>query len=138
MKTADGWEAECQCGQLKIRLSGDPEYVSSCCCQACQRRTGALVGVTAFFAKEQLADQQGKASDFRRIVASGKPLDYHFCPQCGSTIWWEPQARPGRIAVAAGCIADAQFPPPQRMIWTEHRHPFVMVPDDLPLFEQAP
>jgi hypothetical protein len=138
MSDAKTWEAACACGQLTIRLAGDPDYVSSCCCQACQRRTGSLYGVTAFFREAQVVERSGAASDFRRIGASGKPLDFHFCPTCGSTVWWEPQARPGRVAVAAGAVADASFPSPQRMIWTEHRHPSVLTPEGLPLFEQTP
>lgn len=130
--------AACACGQLSLRLSGDPAYVSSCCCQACQRRSGSFYAVTAFFLHDQVLEKLGRASDFRRIGASGKPLDFHFCPECGSTVWWEPQARPDRVAVAGGCFADVDFPAPQRLIWTEHRHPSVLVPDDLPTFERAP
>jgi hypothetical protein len=131
-------EATCCCGQLKIRLAGDPEYVSSCCCQACQRRSGSFFAVTAFFAEGQVVETVGERSDYRRIGESGKPLDFHFCPKCGSTVWWEPHARPGRVAVAAGMFADAAFPAPQRMIWTAHRHPWVVTPEGLPLYDRAP
>ena len=131
-------EASCACGELKVRLAGDPDYVSSCCCQQCQKRTGSFFGVTAFFREDQLVTTDGAEATFRRIGESGKPLDFHFCPKCGSTVWWEPHARPGRVAVAVGAFADSAFPAPQRMIWTEHRHPWVVTPDDLPLFERAP
>jgi hypothetical protein len=130
--------ASCHCGELSIRLAGDPEYVSSCCCQACQRRTGSLFGVTAFFREDQVIEKAGPVGDYRRIGESGKALDFHFCTNCGSTVWWEPHARPGRVAVSAGAFADTAFPAPQRMIWTEHRHPWVCTPEDLPLYERAP
>ncbi|HEY8573216.1 GFA family protein [Phenylobacterium sp.] len=132
------WEARCACGELSIRLAGDPQYVSSCCCQACQRRSGSFYAVTAFFAHDQVLEQRGPNTVFRRIGDSGKPLDFHFCPSCGSTVWWEPGARPDRIAVAGGCFADKSFPSPQRLIWTEERHPSICVADDLPTFERAP
>jgi hypothetical protein len=131
-------EAACACGELRIRLVGEPAMVSTCCCQACQRRTGSFFGVTAFFRQDQVTGQDGTPRDFTRIAESGNALDFHFCAACGSTVWWEPHARPGMVAVAAGAFADVSFPQPERMIWTEHRHPWVCTPDDLPLFDHAP
>ena len=130
--------AACACGQLSIRLSGDPVLVSSCCCQQCQRRTGAFYGVTAFFAREQVLATEGEASPFRRTGDSGAAITFHFCPRCGSNLWWDPEARPGLVAVAAGAFADPAFPPPERMVWTEHRHPWVRTPAGLALFERNP
>jgi hypothetical protein len=132
------WEGACHCGRMRIRLAGDPEYVSSCCCEACQRRTGSFFGVTAFFRDEQVLAKEGEWGDFRRTAESGATLDFHFCRSCGSTVWWEPQARPGRICVSAGMFADPAFPAPQRMIWTDHRHPWVTTPEDLPLYATSP
>lgn len=131
-------EASCCCGALTIRLTGDPEYVSSCACQACQRRTGSAFGVTAFFKAEQVAGEWGEATVFERIGASGKPLFFRFCPSCGSTVWWEALARPGRIAVAVGAFADKDFPAPQRLIWSEHKAAWVRPPDGASEYLQAP
>ena len=131
-------QAACACGRLSIRLRGEPRLVSSCCCQQCQRRTGSFFGVTAFFAREQLVETCGEATSFRRTGDSGGAITFHFCPHCGSTVWWDPEARPGLVSVAGGAFADAHFPPPQRMVWTEHRHPWVCTPEELALFEQNP
>ncbi len=112
--------------------------VSACCCQQCQKRTGALVSVQAFFAEDQVDLTEGIPSQYRRIAESGNGLDFSFCPKCGSTIWWRAQIRPGTVSVAVGAFADADFPAPQRLVWAEHRHPWVMTSDDLPLFDKAP
>jgi len=37
-----------------------------------------------------------------------------------------------------GAFAAAAFQAPQRMIWTEHKHPWICTPEDLPLYERAP
>lgn len=131
-------EATCACGGLKVTLRGDPMKVSSCCCQQCQKRTGSFYGVTAFFEEDQLTDRQGAEAVFRRIGESGKPLDFRFCPGCGSTVWWTAGARPGRVMVAGGAFADAGLPPPERIIWTEHRHPSVRVAEEVREYPGAP
>ena len=130
--------AACACGQLSIRLAGDPVRVSSCCCQQCQKRTGGFFGVTAFFEAHQVLATEGEVTEFRRTGDSGAALTFRFCPHCGSTVWWEPHARPGLVSVAGGAFADPDLPAPERMVWTEHRHPWVRIPEDLPTFERNP
>jgi hypothetical protein len=131
-------EASCACGGLRIRLRGDPDYVSSCACQQCQRRTGSAFGVTAFFSVDQVVAAEGEPVVFRRIGESGNPLLFRFCPDCGSTVWWEPVARPGRVAVAGGAFADKNFPAPQRLIWAEHKAAWVRPPDGAAEFPRGP
>jgi hypothetical protein len=131
-------EAACVCGQLKVRMQGAPEYVSSCACQACQRRTGAPFGVTAFYAAGQVVEHIGQSRTYRRIAESGNWVDYRFCPDCGSTVWWEAQARTGKVAVAGGMFADADYPPPQRMIWTDYKAEWVRPPEGAPEYPKAP
>ena len=131
-------EARCVCGQLTIRVTGDPEYVSSCACQACQRRTGGPFGVTAFFRNEQVTGHAGEASVFRRIAESGNALDFRFCQKCGSTVWWEPHGRPGRTCIAWGAFADPDFPAPQRLIWTDYKADWVHALPGAPEFPRSP
>jgi len=138
MKEGAIHEAVCACGGLQIRVKGPPDYVSSCACQACQRRTGAPFGVTAIYLNEQIVGRSGESRAWRRIAASGNWVDYHFCPTCGSTVWWEAEARPTSVAIAGGAFADKDFPPPQRMLWTEHRAPWVRPPEGVPEYPQAP
>ena len=138
MDAAKVREAACACGGLKVKLQGDPMKVSSCCCQQCQRRTGSFYGVTAFFEEGQIVRREGAESVFRRIGESGEPLDFRFCPGCGSTVWWTAGARPGRVMLAAGAFADPDFPAPERLIWTEHRHPSVLTADGVAEYPRSP
>jgi len=61
-------------------------------------------------------------SVYRRSSDSGFPVTFHFCPDCGSTVFWEPERMPDRIAVAVGCFADPSFPAPSQSVWSERRH----------------
>lgn len=131
-------EAACACGRLRMRLNGGPEYVSSCACQACQRRTGAPFGVTAFYLDDQVVEQAGEAATWRRVAESGNSIDYSFCPTCGSTVWWRAETRPGRVMLAGGMFADPGYPAPQRLIWAQHCAEWVRPPDGAPVFPKGP
>lgn len=121
-------EAACQCGQLVVRCSGEPAAVSLCHCLDCQRRTGSLFGIGAFFAKEQVTVAQGSPTQFRRGSDGGSAVTAHFCCVCGSTVWWEPERLPSMVGVAVGAFADPDFPAPVQATWDVRQHRWLHLP----------
>jgi len=96
----------------------------------CQRRTGAVISNQARFRREQVTFA-GKATAWMRTAENGNALTFHFCPTCGSTVYWEGEGFPGYVAVAVGNFADPNFPMPTIAVW-EARHPWVSFPPDTP------
>ena len=131
-------EAACSCGQLRLRLAGDPQLVSSCHCLACQRRTGALFGSTSFWRKNQIVSTEGERRAFRRKADSGTWLTFQFCPSCGSTVFWESERLPDLLSVAVGTFADPHFPAPVRTVWTESKHDWLAFPASIPHHSKNP
>jgi hypothetical protein len=131
-------EAACSCGQLRIRLAGEPDRVSSCHCQACQRRTGAIFGSTAFFKRGQVVSTEGEHRSFRRQADSGTWLTFEFCPHCGSTVSWTSERAPEIICIAVGSFADPSFPAPSRTVWTESQHEWLVFPPAIPHHRKNP
>jgi len=131
-------EAACACGQLRIRLAGDPRLVSSCHCLACQRRTGAIFGSTSFFRRDQVVSMQGERRAFRRQADSGTWLTFQFCPTCGSTVFWESERLADLVSVAVGAFADPNFPAPARTVWAKTKHAWLRFPEDIPTHPEAP
>jgi hypothetical protein len=125
-------EAACSCGQLRIRLTADPQLVSSCHCLACQRRTGAVFGSSAFFLRSQIVLTEGERRTFRRQGESGAWLSFQFCPTCGSTVFWESERLADMVCVAVGTFADPAFPAPDRTIWTTTKHEWLAFPARIP------
>lgn len=69
----------------------------------------------------------------RRLIGGKATAAYvtlHFCPRCGSTVFWEAARKPEMIAVAVGAFADPEFPAPAKQVYSQHRHPWVTVPVD--------
>jgi hypothetical protein len=120
--------ATCTCGSVCVTCSGEPAKVSLCHCLACQKRTGSTYGIAAFFPDAALS-MRGETRAYTRPSDSGHPVTFHFCPNCGSTVWWQASRLPGMTAVAVGAFADPQFPAPEQAVFVEHKHGWVVVPE---------
>jgi hypothetical protein len=129
--------ATCLCGQLAITAGGEPDMVIACNCLKCQQRGGAPFGVGAYYNRDRIVSVDGTSKEYGRTADSGRGLTNHFCPECGTTVYWSLEMRPDHLGIAAGCFADPQFTAPVRTIWTENKHHWVKFPDDLPAFEKA-
>jgi hypothetical protein len=121
--------AACSCGQLRASCEGEPVRISVCHCLACKRRTGSAFSYSIHYPREQVTKVEGRSSRFVRKGDSGFETVFHFCPDCGTTVYWEPGARPAIITLAVGAFADPAFPPPKHSVYEEYRHAWVDVPD---------
>lgn len=124
-------QAACSCGQLRLTCTGEPVRISICHCLECQRRTGSVFGTQARFPRAQVTAIEGHATRYVRRGDSGGSLTFHFCPQCGSTVYWVLDAAPDLIAVAVGAFADATFAPPRHSVYERRRHAWVTVPESV-------
>jgi hypothetical protein len=122
-------EATCHCGQLKVATTGEPFAVSICNCLACQRRTGSAFGMQAGFRADQV-QVNGRYSDFSRISdeADRKEHVFHFCPRCGSQVFYTEPSEPDLVVVSVGSFADPSFPPPTESGYDAGRHRWVQLP----------
>jgi len=122
--------AHCCCGALRVEASADPDAVAACHCGECQRRTGSVFGVGAIFKRESVrAEEPSKM--YVRDGQEGRKVKMHFCPTCGTTVFWEADLRPDHIGVAVGAFHDAIFPPLTVSVWEESKHGWVVFTHDL-------
>lgn len=120
--------AQCSFGQLCVKCDGHPVKVSICHGDDCRRRTGSAFGLSAFFLSDRV-EVEGESKLFSRNSDSGSRVMFHFCPSCGSTVYWEPARKPDMIGVAVGAFADASFPMPDQSVWDDKRHAWIRFPD---------
>jgi hypothetical protein len=127
-------EAACHCGQLRLEVEGDPFAVSICNCLDCQRRTGSAFGMQSGFKADQV-QVTGRYNDYSRISteADKKEHVFHFCPECGSQVFYTEPDDPDLIVVSTGSFADPSFPPPAESGYDSRRHPWVGLPDSVRL-----
>jgi hypothetical protein len=119
--------AECHCGALKVSASGEPDRVYLCHCKACQRRTGTAFHFGTRWLKSQV-QIEGEHKVYARMADSGFTIRFHFCPNCGSNVFWEGDKTPEFCGIAVGSFADPQFHPPTASIWEESMHGWLGLP----------
>ncbi len=136
-------KASCNCGKLSVSYEGpDPERISLCQCYECQRRTGTVLSVQTRIPREQVTiegqsstwtfpTEDGEPATFRSCDSGG--ATYHFCPECGSTVYWEISAAPELLGVAIGTFADPTFPPPMISGFAAEGAAWAMNVSDLPM-----
>ena len=105
-----------------------------CHCQQCQKRTGSTYSAHAYFLKEHVRIE-GVPKRFSRSSDSGRIIDFHFCPECGSTMFWEYALRPDAYGIPVGLSADPSFPLPEVAIFMVHKHPWVAMPAGIPQYD---
>ena len=128
--------AQCHCGSLRATTSDEPLVVALCHCQACQRRTGTVASSVAAFEKAQVTIE-GDTKVFDRIAQSGRKVRFYFCPDCGTSLYWEADGRPGLYILAVGAFADPNFPAPSVSIFEETKHTWLQLPDGMKHFQGA-
>ena len=122
--------ASCSCGQLTASVEGDPIRVSICHCLACQRRTGSVFGAQARFANGNV-EIHGKSTQYVRIGDAGTRATFHFCPDCGATVFYTLDGQEDLIAIPVGAFADPHFPAPMRSVYESRKHAWVTLPPNV-------
>jgi hypothetical protein len=126
--------ASCSCGKLSVRTRGEPIRISICHCLACQRRTGGVFSTQARFPLDA-ATIDGPSREFVRVGDEGTSARFHFCPECGCTVYYLMDAFPDAIAIPVGAFADPEFPPPRVSVYGVRKHAWVRLPDSIEHFD---
>ena len=135
--------ASCNCGQLHVKCVGpDPERISLCHCNLCQKQSGAAFAIQARFPREQVTIE-GKSTVWKISAKEAESLPYencaslgatfHFCPVCGSTVYYTSDADAARIGIKIGTFTDPTFPAPKLSGFESYGHPWAMKAADLPI-----
>ena len=136
-------KASCRCGKLSVTYKGpDPDRITLCHCNSCQLRTGTMFSVQGRVPRKN-AKIEGKSTKWTFPSDSGKRVTYrscdsggatyHFCPVCGTTVYWDIAAAPDVIGIAIGTLTDPTFPPPKISGFEAYGHPWAMKAADLPI-----
>jgi len=123
--------ARCSCGNLSVEAEGEPAIVLACHCTECQRRTGSVFGVGAYYPKDKVK-VTGASKGYTRPGGDGRKMHNRFCPECGTNLYWESEMVAGLVGVAVGGFTDPAYPAPVRSVWEEQKHGWVQLGAEIP------
>ena len=131
------YEGGCLCGQVRFRIDGEPIISGRCCCQACQKLSGAGNSENIAYA-ESAFSVTGDIAQFNWTADSGGTVTTSFCPKCGSPLFGKSTTMPGMQMVRVGALDDPNSYQPQMMIYAKRRHSWVQHDGTIPAFDAMP
>ena len=121
--------ATCACGQAAITVNAMPTMHGVCHCTDCKRRTGSAFGISAYFDQTAVTQRIGETKVYAfRHPAQNHDQARHFCPHCGTTLFWDVSALPRKIGIAGGCFAGEGLPDPTYSVTDSKREAWVSLP----------
>jgi hypothetical protein len=125
-------QAACSCGQLKLSYEGEVAKTSICHCFECQKRTGSAFGVQTRLDKNK-AHIEGRSTEYIRTGDEGGRIRSHFCPACGSTVFWfiDVEGFKESIIVAVGAFENPKLPAPTFSVYGARKHHWVEIPSSV-------
>ena len=126
--------ASCRCGRLRATATGEPVRVSVCHCLNCKKRSGSAFAVQARWPKDLVATE-GQSKSFVMVADSGNRGTFHFCPECGSDVYYEIDGKfdpkfNDLVAIPLGAFDDPYFASPRFSVWEERKHDWVEILGD--------
>jgi len=128
--------ASCRCGQLRATVTGEPFRVSVCHCLNCKKRSGSAFAVQARWPRDQIT-LEGQSNIFVKVADSGNRATFHFCPECGSDVYYEIDGKfdakfNNLLAIPLGAFDDPFFLSPQFSVWEVRKPDWLeIVGDDI-------
>jgi hypothetical protein len=111
--------AQCACGRIRVDVENEPLQVVACHCDFCQKRTGTVVQVCAYFIEDDGVEIRGETKVYNGVeidgvaAITGDEISYNPCSTCGSTVFWRFEGRRPLMGIAVGNFVDPEFRHPR-------------------------
>jgi len=108
--------------------------LSVCHCLNCKKRSGSAFAVQARWPRTQVTID-GASKTFVIIADSGNRATFHFCPKCGSDVYYEIDGKfddkfNDLIAIPLGAFDDPYFGWPAYSVWEQRKHDWIEIVGD--------
>ncbi len=113
-----GISGGCLCGAVRYTATAEPMMTRTCWCRVCQYFASGNATVNVVFPTDSIKIT-GPMKDYVSSADSGNRMHRRFCPECGTHLFSESEARPHLIIVRAGTLDDPEIARSTAMIWTK-------------------
>jgi hypothetical protein len=122
-------EGGCLCGKIRYRTIGEPVLSLHCYCRDCLRTAGTDGYAGMMVQEGEFECVSGSTATHVRSASSGREVERHFCPDCGSNLWGVTQL--GLVSVAAGTLDDPDAFQPTRAVFASNAPSWARIPGGL-------
>lgn len=122
---------KCLCESITYVIEGEARDVVNCHCSRCRRHTGHFMAATGVD-----SDRLAVRGDEHLRWYATADVEYGFCGNCGSTLFWRTSRRPGYVAIAAGTITPPTGLKTMAAIFTDYASDYHRFDPDLPSYPE--
>lgn len=127
-------QGQCHCGAVRYEMPAEAIHQALCHCADCRRHSGAPMVAWALVSKDDLS-----VSGETREYASSEHGRRHFCPACGTSLFYTNDlVFPGLVDVQTATLDDPDALPPAAQIQVAERIGWMERAHELPQFERYP
>lgn len=123
-------KGHCQCGAVRLRAKGPPNWVATCHCVDCRRATGAAMATYAGFDSGKAVIKGEKFSEYESSPGTFRG----FCATCGSRLTFRSTKWAGELHIHTGALDDADALAPRGNVFVKEKLAWVVLEPDLPAF----
>jgi hypothetical protein len=113
---------QCQCGNIRYQINGEPLTLYACHCRACQAQSASAFGMSMLVAVDDFELTAGKLKFWSTTADDGSVKHCAFCPECGTRIYHASDDPTDSISVKAGSLDNILQLAPVAHIWTKRAH----------------
>ena len=122
----------CFCGAVRFTVAGPETFACFCHCESCQQAAGAPVVAWATYERDTFEITKGEIHWHR----SSPGVTRGVCSNCGTSISYQNEKRPGELDLTLNCLDDPGAPVLRAHIWTEDQQAWLKISDDLPVYRK--
>ncbi len=132
------FEGQCQCGEVKYRVTGIPVTIFACHCTECQRQSSSAFGMALWIRHGTVELFSGTLQKWVRRTPSGNTMECSFCPTCGTRLFHKVLERSEMMSIKPGTLNDTRWLKPAGHIWTKSAQPWICFDSNLLQYEGNP
>jgi hypothetical protein len=116
------YSGQCQCGNIRYRVNGEPLTFYACHCLDCQQQSASAFGLSLLVAVDDFELIAGRLKFWSKTADDGSAKNCAFCPECGTRIYHASDDPAAPISVKAGSLDNNSHISPVAHIWTKRAH----------------
>ena len=127
-------KGQCHCGAVRYDMPTETIHKALCHCSDCRRHSGAPMVAWGLVNRDEF-----RVEGETREYASSEHARWHFCPSCGTGLFYTNEAIfPGKIDIQLATLDDPNAVEPDMQVQAAERIGWMKNLNEIPAFQRYP